>query len=133
MALLKANSCISGAVRLVSGLVNTEGTVELCQNGAWSSVCHQLWGYQEAFVVCRQLKLPTTGNYNKPTVLPKILLSTNDFPISHACLCMQRFSSTVVVPLDVAMEIQVWTTGNVWEMRQSSPTVQEIQTLTVIK
>ena len=56
-----ANLCTNGHVRLVDGLVDSEGTVELCQNGAWNSLCSNQWGYQEAFVVCRQLGLPATG------------------------------------------------------------------------
>ena len=55
------NSCTDGHVRLVGGLVESEGTVEFCQNGAWNSLCYSSWGYQEAFVVCRQLGLPATG------------------------------------------------------------------------
>ena len=56
-----ANSCTSGSVRLTDGLISTEGTVEVCYNGAWNSVCDSGWGYQEAFVACRQLGLPATG------------------------------------------------------------------------
>ena len=55
------SSCTDGHVRLVGGLVDNEGTVELCQDGSWNSLCYKDWGYQEAFVVCRQLGLPATG------------------------------------------------------------------------
>ena len=48
-------------MRLVGGLVDNEGTVELCQDGAWNSLCYKDWKHQEAFVVCRQLGLPATG------------------------------------------------------------------------
>ena len=55
-------SCNDGDVRLFGGLVDSEGTVEFCVSGAWNSLCYDGWGYQEAFVVCRQLGLPATGN-----------------------------------------------------------------------
>ena len=55
------NLCSNGDVRLVGGLVDIEGTVEFCVNGSWNSLCQKSWGYQEAFVVCRQLGLPATG------------------------------------------------------------------------
>uniref|UniRef100_A0A1X7T988 SRCR domain-containing protein n=1 Tax=Amphimedon queenslandica TaxID=400682 RepID=A0A1X7T988_AMPQE len=53
-------ACSTGLVRLTDGLIPTEGTVEVCNHGAWTSVCDNGWGYQEAFVVCRQLGLPAT-------------------------------------------------------------------------
>ena len=48
-------SCMNGAVRLVGGQSNTEGTVEICVNGVWGSVCDDSWGKEEAAVVCQQL------------------------------------------------------------------------------
>ena len=36
----------------------------MCYNGAWNSLCYYDFGYQEAFVVCRQLGYPATGNNN---------------------------------------------------------------------
>ena len=51
----------SGSVRLIDGLIPEEGTVEVCVNGVWSSVCHSWWDYKDAFVVCRQLGYPATG------------------------------------------------------------------------
>ena len=51
----------SGTVRLIDGLIPEEGTVEVCMNGMWSSVCPSYWDYKDAFVVCRQLGYPATG------------------------------------------------------------------------
>ena len=55
---------IHGTVRLIGGLIPEEGTVEVCVNGVWSSVCHWSWDYKDAFVVCRQLGYPATGENN---------------------------------------------------------------------
>ena len=50
-----------GAVQLIGGLIPEEGTVQVCVNGMWSSVCDSYWDYKDAFVVCRQLGYPATG------------------------------------------------------------------------
>ena len=45
-----------GDVRLVGGSNEREGTVEVCLNGVWGTVCSPYgWGSTEAGVVCRQL------------------------------------------------------------------------------
>ena len=66
-------NCVTGNVRLIGGLVPTEGTVQMCVGGRWRELCDSSWNYQEAFVVCRQLGLPATGEYeyvlNHMTVL----------------------------------------------------------------
>ena len=50
-----------GTVRLIDGLIPEEGTVEVCVNAVWSSVCDSFWDYKDAFVVCRQLGYAATG------------------------------------------------------------------------
>ena len=56
---------IHGMVRLVGGLIPEEGTVEVCMNAVWSSVCDSFWDYKDAFVVCRQLGYPATGENDR--------------------------------------------------------------------
>ena len=62
------NTCppgIHGMVRPVDGLILEEGTVEVCVNAVWSSVCDSSWDYKDAFVVCRQLGYPATGENDR--------------------------------------------------------------------
>lgn len=47
--------CNYGDVRLVGGLSELQGTVELCANNAWGTVCDDGWGSDDAEVVCTQL------------------------------------------------------------------------------
>ena len=57
-----SSNCSDGAVRLVDGLVATEGRVEICINRIWGTVCRSTsryysnyWDVADARVVCRQL------------------------------------------------------------------------------
>ena len=59
---LGGQECGTGGVRLLGGAGRSnEGRVEVCVDGAWSSVCQNTWDYREAIVVCRQLGLPYSG------------------------------------------------------------------------
>ena len=44
-----------GAVQLINGESRFEGLVEVCDSGEWKSVCSNMWGSEEAGIVCRQI------------------------------------------------------------------------------
>ena len=52
--------CKHGDVRLVSGLKETEGRVEVCANGYWAMACDSssYWNIAATRLVCKQLGLP---------------------------------------------------------------------------
>lgn len=48
-------------MRLLGGMNDAEGRVEVCSGEVWGSVCHDYWGSLDAQVVCRQLGYATDG------------------------------------------------------------------------
>ncbi len=65
-----APGCVEGSVELRGGSVSSEGTVQLCQNGVWGTVCDDHWGTQDAAVVCRQLGLNAQGGWVEQLLCP---------------------------------------------------------------
>ena len=58
-------ACTSGDIRLVNGLSNLEGRVEICDNAAWGTVCDYHWGTVDANVACGQLGFSRSGEHFK--------------------------------------------------------------------
>ena len=58
----RANNCTeNGVVQLARGNSQFEGTVNVCVNGSWNTICDSMWGNSDAVVVCRQLQYSTVG------------------------------------------------------------------------
>lgn len=47
--------CVEFSSRLVGGLDDTSGRVEVCVLETWRTVCDNSWGPEDASVVCKQL------------------------------------------------------------------------------
>ena len=60
--LTETGECTNGDVRLIGGDTEYEGTIELCLQGKWGSICHNAWGVNDANVVCKQLGYSAAGN-----------------------------------------------------------------------
>lgn len=63
IVLVYKEACANGDLRLVGSALSTEGRVEVCVKGVWSTVCSEGWDNDDATVVCSQLGLITTGTY----------------------------------------------------------------------
>ena len=53
--MLIIDPCGRGDVRLVGGLTEAEGRVEICNNGKWETVCGKYWTEINTAIVCRHL------------------------------------------------------------------------------
>ena len=59
--LLTIAPCSDGQIRLADGFIANEGRVEVCLSDQWGTVCDDLWGANDATVVCNQLGYSTIG------------------------------------------------------------------------
>ena len=55
-------SCEEGSFRLVNGVIQNEGEIEVCINGVWGSICADEWDETDAYVICKQLDYINTGD-----------------------------------------------------------------------
>ncbi len=53
--------CATGSVRLIDGITDRDGRVEVCLNNEWIRVCQGNWDFRDAAVVCNQLGYPIEG------------------------------------------------------------------------
>ena len=55
------DNCNHGEIRLVGGIHDYEGNVEICINGIWSTICDSGWSSNDARVACAQAGYPGGG------------------------------------------------------------------------
>ena len=68
------DNCTNGQLRLVGGANIREGRVEICINNAWGTICNDLFGHQDARVVCTQMGFSNRGMF--PSELIQIFYVT---------------------------------------------------------
>ena len=54
-------ACADGAVRLTGTSFSYTGTVEVCINNTWGTICSDFWDTNDTMVVCRQLGFSASG------------------------------------------------------------------------
>ena len=54
-------NCTNGELRLIHGFHECEGTVQVCFNGRWGSICDDFWDHRDAQTVCRVVGCETEG------------------------------------------------------------------------
>ena len=83
-------SCNEGEVRLQLRMQSTsfsqsQGTVLICINEVWGTICSNGWDSRDAAVVCRQLGFPSLGNNTSAYTLKQASWNSSNYIQFHAC------------------------------------------------
>ena len=103
---VKSSCCIDACnndsnARLVKGKNAMEGSVQVCIDREWKSVCDDYWTHDDAKVVCRQLGFPYEGIHGIHVAVVKIVHMEYDTtqyrisPIGMLYLCVYIVTAVV--------------------------------------
>ena len=103
-------NCTDGELRLRGGGTNPRrGTVEMCYEGQWGTVCDNLWGTNDAKVACRQLGFSSYGILHCYISVTECM-----FTVMYICMVQVQLL-TRVVTLDMELDPYCWTMWHVQE------------------
>ena len=54
---------MDGEINLINGKYPSEGTIQICVDNQWGTVCDDLWDQTDATIVCNSLGY-TNGQYH---------------------------------------------------------------------
>lgn len=54
-------NCTHGDMKLIGGTTEYEGTLQVCVNSLWGTVCDSSWSSSDALLACSQLGYPGIG------------------------------------------------------------------------
>ena len=64
VCILFAAVCVENELRLVGGLKESEGRVEICRTEEWNTICDRMWSNEEATVICKELGYSRYSKYS---------------------------------------------------------------------
>ena len=81
-----ALQCEEGDLRLIGSSAINQGTVEICMNETWGTICYSNWGQSEANVVCRQLGFSENGSHYNIAPVVMIIIHIPSLQLNHTCI-----------------------------------------------
>lgn len=67
-------ACTDGQTRLVDGVIEQEGRIEVCYNGIWGGVCSNNFDQADAFVACKAVGYPGKSNNNFCVLVSRLVV-----------------------------------------------------------
>lgn len=107
MIFIASGTCTDGDIRLVDGIIENEGRVEVCYKGVWGTICDNGWDTTDGHIACTQLGHPDLGNLVCTYISNKILIFKLPLHFLALTLVMVYFQSYIPTWLALDMKIEL--------------------------